>query len=75
MSAHTGRCFRAWKRTTARKFRQGVPWHFPIRQKVPLILRPFLLGPGRHAGAGEMKNAIMRYAQHKAMVGHRTQSR
>jgi hypothetical protein len=75
MAAHTGRCFRAWRRTTARKYRQGVSWTFPIRQKVPLALRPFFSGPGRHAGAMEMKNAIIRYAQHNAMVGHRPQGR
>lgn len=68
---HTGRCFRAWRRTKARKARQGESWTFPIRRKVPLALRPFLTGDGRQksAGTNAMTLAITRYAQHQAMVG------
>jgi hypothetical protein len=74
MSAHTGRCFRAWRRTKARKTRQGQPWDRPIRQKVPLALRPFLtaaLGSSnqKHAGAGAMASAIYRFAQHQTLIG------
>jgi hypothetical protein len=74
MSGHSGRCFRAWRRTKARKTRQGQPWERPIRQKVPLALRPFLtmaLGGSnqRHAGADAMASAISRYAQHQTMIG------
>jgi hypothetical protein len=78
MSAHTGRCFRSWRRTKARKFKQGVPWDFPIRQGVPLALRPFMTGIDgrqRHAGPQQMALAITRYAQHNAMIGHRPQGR
>ena len=69
MGAHRGRCFRAWRRTKARKQAQGTAWTFPIRQKVPLALRPFLTGPGKKAGANAMTLAITRYAQHQAMIG------
>ncbi len=71
MGAHRGRCFRAWRRTKARKQAQGIAWTFPIRQKVPLALRPFLTGDGRQksAVAGAMTLAITRYAQHQAMIG------
>jgi hypothetical protein len=79
MSAHTGRCFRAWRRTTLRKLKQGTRWEYPIRQKVPLALRPFMahIEGGRQvrANANVMKLAITKYAQHQAMVGHRTQGR
>jgi hypothetical protein len=71
MSAHTGRCFRAWRRTVARKAAQGQPWERSIRQKVPLALRPFLNAERsqKHAGAAAMANAIARYAQHQMMIG------
>jgi hypothetical protein len=71
MSAHTGRCFRAWRRTVARKSAQGQPWERPIRQKVPLALRPFLNAERsqRHAGPEAMASAILRYAQHQTMIG------
>lgn len=70
MAAHRGRCFRAWRRLKARRLRQGAPPPvFPIRQKVPLSLRPFLTGPGKKAGANAMTLAITRYAQHQAMIG------
>ena len=73
MRAHTGRCFRAWRRTKARKTRQGLPWDRPIRQKVPLALRPFLVGAAgsiqKHAGAEAMASAISRYAQHQMLIG------
>ena len=73
MSAHTGRCFRAWRRTKARKLRQGQPWGRSIRQKVPLALRPFLAGAvgsvQKHAGGDAMASAILRYAQHQTMIG------
>jgi hypothetical protein len=72
MSAHTGRCFRAWRRLKARRERQGAPPPvFPIRQKVPLALRPFLTGDGRQTrvDAQGMANAIARYAQHQTAVG------
>ena len=61
MAAHRGRCFRAWRRLKARRLRQGAPPPvFPIRQKVPLSLRPFLTGPGKKAGANAMTLAITR---------------
>ena len=71
MAGHSGRCFRAWRKTRARKLRQGRPWERPIRQKVPLALRPFLNAERsqKHAGAAAMANAIARYAQHQAMIG------
>lgn len=72
MGAHSGRCFRQWRRTKARKARQGKPWEFPIRQKVPLALRPFLnatSGSQVRAGQMQMQQAILRYAQHQSMVG------
>jgi hypothetical protein len=79
MSAHTGRCFRAWRRLKARRVRQGAPAPvIPIRQKVPLALRPFMSATeGRQvrAGAAQMNLAITRYAQHQAMIGHRPQGR
>ena len=77
MSAHTGRCFRAWRQTKGRKARQGKPWDFPIRQRVPLALRPFLTGNvgQRNAGADAMKLAIMRYAQHQTMIGKHAAAR
>ena len=78
MSAHSGRCFRSWRRTAARKLKQGQPWDFPVRQKVPLALRPFLTaesGRQRHAGAAAMNLAVARHAQHQAMIGHRPQGR
>ena len=62
---HSGRCFRAWRRLKARK----PETRFPIRQKVPHALRPFLTGPGKKAGANAMTLAITRYAQHQAMIG------
>lgn len=73
MSAHTGRCFRAWRRTKARKTRQGQSWDRPIRQKVPLALRPFLASAvgsnQKHAGGDAMASAILRYAEHQTMIG------
>ena len=73
MSGHSGRCFRAWRKTRARKTRQGLPWDRPIRQKVPLALRPFLVGAAgsiqKHAGAEAMASAIFRYSQHQTMIG------
>jgi len=62
MSAHAGRCFRAWRRAVARKFRQGKPWDFPIRQKVPLTLRPFLEHIGRSATKEAFSTAMHRLA-------------
>jgi len=75
MSAHTGRCFRAWKRTKQRKFKQGVPWNFPIRHKVPQSLQPFMLTAGRHAVMSELKLGLARRAEHTAKIGHRPQGR
>ena len=72
MAAHTGRCFRAWRRLKARRVRQGAPPpEFPIRQKVPLALRPFLTGNANQMRATEsaMKLALTRYADHQTMVG------
>lgn len=70
MGAHRGRCFRAWRGTLRRKTRQGVVWEFPIRRKVPLALRSFLIGDDRQvrAGADSMQLAIMRYAEHRQKV-------
>lgn len=67
MSGHSGRCFRQWRRTKARKLAQGHNWDYPIRQKVPQALRPFLVGDQRQmrAGAEAMAVAVMRYAQHQ----------
>lgn len=42
MAAHTGRCFRATRRTKLRKARQGKSWLYPIRHKAPAALRAFL---------------------------------
>jgi len=76
MSAHTGRCFRAWRRLKARRVRQGAPAPvIPIRQKVPLILQPFMLTAGRRAVAAEMKLGLTRYVEHQAKIGHRPQGR
>ncbi len=72
MSGHSGRCFRQWRATRKRKLAQGLSWDFPVRQKVPLALRPFLTASGvnqRHAGADALALAISRYAQHNTMVG------
>ena len=72
MGAHSGRCFRAWRRTKVRKARQGLPWDYPIRQKVPQALRAFLAtGDARQqrVGAQGMANAIARYAQHQTLIG------
>ena len=73
MSGHSGRCFRAWRRTVARKARQGQRWDRPIRQKVPLALRPFLTAAvgsnQKHAGMEAMSHAIARYAEHQTMIG------
>ena len=76
MSAHTGRCFRAWRRTKARKQAQGLAWNFPIRQKVPLALRPFLTGEGRQKSASRnaMTLAISRYAEHQTMIGKQVET-
>lgn len=76
MGAHTGRCFRAWRRTKARKQAQGIEWTFPIRQKVPLALRPFLTGEGRQksAGTNAMNLAITRYAEHQTMIGKQVEA-
>lgn len=70
--SHKGRCFRQMRRTKARYRRRGEEYNpFPIRQKVPLALRPFLIGDGRQKSAVKdaMNIAITRYAQHQAMVG------
>lgn len=74
MGAHSGRCFRAWRRTKVRKARQGLPWDYPIRQKVPQAprARAFLAtGEARQqrVGAQGMANAIARYAQHQTLIG------
>lgn len=68
MSGHSGRCFRAWRKTRARKLRQRKPWD---RQKVPLAFRPFLNAERsqKHAGPEAMASAIARYAQHQMMIG------
>lgn len=68
MGAHTGRCFRALRRT-----KKCGTYHFPIRQKVPLVLRAFLSGGDarqQRAGASLMNLAIAQYAQHQIMVGN-----
>lgn len=69
---HSGRCFRQLRRTKARYRRRGSEYNpFPIRQKVPLALRPFLTGDVRQKSAVQaaMNLAITRYAEHQAMVG------
>jgi hypothetical protein len=45
MSNTSGRCFRAFRRTKKRLNSQGRPWARPIRTKIPLSLRMFML-PG-----------------------------
>lgn len=72
MSAHKGRCFRAWRGTVRRKRAQGLDWQYPIRQKVPLALRPFLAAESSRqlrAGANAMSLAITRYTEHQIRVG------
>jgi hypothetical protein len=71
MAAHTGRCFRALRRTKGRKARQGGSYDFPIRHKVPLAIRAFLVGDlrQRHAGADAMNIAMAGFAKHQMMVG------
>ena len=72
MSGHRGRCFRAFRRTVARKLTQGIVWTRPIRQKVPQVLRPFmaLLGGNQlRASMQQIQMGIIRYAQHQAMIG------
>lgn len=75
MSAHTGRCSRSWRRTKIRKAKVGIRWVQPIRQKVPLVLQPFMNSNGRRAVASEMKIGFMRYIEHNSMIGRRPQSR
>ncbi len=71
MSAHSGRCFRQWRRTKQRKIRQGKSWVFPTREKVPMALRPFLVGNANQmrAGADAMRLAVIRYGEHQIAVG------
>lgn len=64
MGAHTGRCFRATRRTRQRKIRQGEQWDYPIRRKAPLALRPFLTLTARgqrYAAPQLIQQAIGRY--------------
>lgn len=78
MSAHTGRCFRAWRRLVARRAKHGIRLTIPVRQKVPLALRPFLNAVDNRqvrAGFDQMQLALVKYAQHQAMIGHRPQGR
>lgn len=70
--AHKGSCFRAKRRTVARKKRQGVAYDpHPIRYKVPLALRPFLSGPMNQMRAqhDQFAVAIGRYEQHRIATG------
>lgn len=73
--AHTGRCFRATRRTKLRKLRQGADFNaHPIRYKVPLALRPFLTAtPGSknqvRAQFDAMALAIVRYNEHRDLTG------
>lgn len=72
--AHSGRCFRAHKRTKARKLRQGKTWDQPVRWKVPLALRPFLnITPGspnqRMAGFDLFARTIEAYNKHRDLTG------
>jgi hypothetical protein len=74
MGAHTGRCFRALRRTKRRKVQQGESFQTAaIRQRVPLALRPFLAGPSRQKSAGldVMNTAIALYAAARTRVGRR----
>jgi hypothetical protein len=74
--SHVGRCFRDWRHTRARKLRQGKTWDRPIRQKVPQMLRPFLIDAvgsnQKHAGMAAMKRAIYLYSQNQMMIGKNT---
>lgn len=72
--AHTGRCSRAWRKTKARKLRQGVEWQRPIRWKVPEALRAFLsVTPGspnqRMAGFDVFARAMVAYNKHRVLAG------
>lgn len=70
---HSGRCFRSFRRTKARKERQGAePYEFPIRYKVPLAIRPFLANAAKNqcrAQHEQMGLAIARYAEHQRLTG------
>jgi hypothetical protein len=65
LSAHRGRCFRAWRSTQRRKHKQGKPWVFPIRQKLPRELRPFFFGNANQVRVTPeaMYMTLSRYAQ------------
>ena len=75
MAGHSGRCFRAFRRTKKRYTAQGRPndWSRPIRQKVPRALRAFVNASAsnqKRVSGTEMKLAIIRSMQHQARVGH-----
>lgn len=69
--AHSGRCFRSYRRTKARKAEQGKVYEYPIRWKVPQAIKAFLTGDARQVRArhDQMGLAISRYAQHQALTG------
>lgn len=74
MSNHHGRCCRAFRRTKARKLRQGKTFNRPIRWKVPQALQPFLSitagSPNqRMAGFDVFALAVSRYAEHRRKTG------
>lgn len=73
MGAHTGRCFRATRRTKLRKAKKGELYPaVPIRYKVPTAIRAFLAqvtGGQRRAVFSRMADAILRYNDHQIKVG------
>lgn len=70
MGAHTGRCFRSLRRTVERKRKQGVEFvRVETRWRVPLAIRPFLIGNGSRAQFESMGLAIQRYADFRQKTG------
>jgi len=72
VSGHSGRCFRATRRTKRRKELQGKRWDYPVRWKAPLALRPFL--NAEHSNTRTVQHAafahaVAKYAQHQRMTG------
>lgn len=71
MAAHTGRCFRAFRRTKQRLEKQGREWAWPIRQKVPQALQQFVGHIGRRTTPDIMRGAILRHVAHVNKIkGH-----
>lgn len=69
--SHSGRCFRSMRRTKRRKEAQGNDYDYPIRWKVPAVIRSFLEGNRNQIRArhDQMGLAIARYARHQQLTG------